>query len=274
MSKPIERREPTTADLASLAAALSEYGVEYAVIGGAAMALHGFPRMTKDIDLLLPVNAENNRKLLQALKSVPGSAAAMQALRPEFMDKGHSTALEGEIAIDLLYVAADKKFEQLRGHLQRFHLGEVPISGLDVEGMLASKQTTREEDIPDRRKLERLKSALQASERESRLRNLPLLSVAKESAVRLFGDLALAAVDQAAAAGKPVNWKTVESEMIAAGAVQSMSGDEIAKALCDHSPGAVYKSRQLDIHDEVEAALRAHSRSQSRRSQSRPKAPS
>jgi hypothetical protein len=37
---------------------LAEYGIEYAVCGGLAMAVHGFPRATVDIDLLIRPEAE------------------------------------------------------------------------------------------------------------------------------------------------------------------------------------------------------------------------
>ncbi|MBK7005910.1 MAG: hypothetical protein IPH37_12905, partial [Burkholderiales bacterium] len=41
-------------------------------------------------------------------------------------------------------------------------LNGVPVVTLDVDGMLQTKRTTRETDIPDRLKLERLKNALRA----------------------------------------------------------------------------------------------------------------
>jgi hypothetical protein len=37
---------------------LAEHRIEYAVCGGLAMAIHGFPRATVDIDLLIPAEAE------------------------------------------------------------------------------------------------------------------------------------------------------------------------------------------------------------------------
>lgn len=155
-------RHPNQSDLLSLAQTLANFDVEYVVIGGAAMALHGFARMTKDIDLLLPVDPANNARLLRALESMPQNAEALAQLRPEWMDKGHSTALEGEIYIDLLYVAASRSFEELRQHIQTVVLSSVAVVTLDVDGMLQTKRTTRETDIPDRLKLERLKNALRA----------------------------------------------------------------------------------------------------------------
>lgn len=153
-------RQPNQSDLLSLAQALVTFEVEYVVIGGTAMALHGFARMTKDIDLLLPVDPANNSRLLRALESMAPNTEALAQLRPEWMNKGHSTALEGEICIDLLYVAASRSFEELRQHIQTVVLNGIPVATLDVDGMLQTKRTPRESDIPDRLKLERLKNAM------------------------------------------------------------------------------------------------------------------
>lgn len=158
----MKSRQPTTGDLLQLAQALAAFGVQYALIGGTAMAVHGFSRATKDIDLLLPVNTENNGRLLKALASIPGNAQALVALRPEWMDKGHSTALEGGVYVDLLYVAADQTFESLKAHVQTVIFEGSPVVTLDVDGMLLTKKTSRETDIPDRLKLERLRNALRA----------------------------------------------------------------------------------------------------------------
>ena len=155
-------RQPVADDLVRIAQALAAFGVEYALIGGTAMAVHGFSRATKDIDLLLPVRPDNNARLLSALASIPGNTEALGALRREWMDKGHSTALEGEVFVDLQYVAAGQTFESLKSHLQTVSFEGSAVVTLDVDGLLLTKQTKRETDIPDRLKLERLRNALRA----------------------------------------------------------------------------------------------------------------
>lgn len=49
-------------ELESLIQALNEAGVEYALCGGLAMAVHGVPRATVDIDLMVP--PEETQKIL------------------------------------------------------------------------------------------------------------------------------------------------------------------------------------------------------------------
>jgi hypothetical protein len=43
-----------TQELEALVATLTTDGIEFAICGGIAMAIHGVPRFTKDIDLLVP----------------------------------------------------------------------------------------------------------------------------------------------------------------------------------------------------------------------------
>jgi hypothetical protein len=44
-------------EFSNIIGALEAAGVEYAVCGGLAMAVHGFPRATIDVDLVVPPNA-------------------------------------------------------------------------------------------------------------------------------------------------------------------------------------------------------------------------
>ena len=145
---------------AFVAQALAAFGVEYALTGGTAMAVHGFSRATQDIDLPLLVDADNHARLLRALASLPRNAKALGALRREWMDKGRSTALEGKIYIDLLYVAAGQSFESPKPHLHTVFFDRQPAVIRDVDGLLLTKKTSREVDIPDRLKRERLSNAL------------------------------------------------------------------------------------------------------------------
>lgn len=262
-------RHPTPSDVSALAAALNEAGVEYVLIGGAAMALHGYPRMTKDIDLLLPVDPENNRRLLAALSKVPDSAGALAALRPSALDEGYSTSFSGAIEIDLLYVAADRVFGELRRHIRTVEFDGASISTLDVEGLLATKQTTREEDIPDRLKLERLRNALYDAERERRISALRLPLQHPTPAERIFVEMALAAIKSS---DKTPDWRALEYAFIArAVADLALPADAAAQALCRLSPGAVYPTRQDEIEHEAQVARAPHSVGRPRRRSTSPR---
>lgn len=57
-------------DVLTVLAALERAGVRYAVIGGLAMAAHGFDRATRDLDLFVAPDAYNVQRLRAALTEV------------------------------------------------------------------------------------------------------------------------------------------------------------------------------------------------------------
>jgi hypothetical protein len=50
--------------------ALNKFKVQYIVIGGVALISHGLPRLTRDLDLILNMTAENIKNLRHTLKSL------------------------------------------------------------------------------------------------------------------------------------------------------------------------------------------------------------
>ena len=57
----------TVLDADSLLAALVQHDVEFFVIGGLAVAVHGYPRATKDLDIVPRPSAENLVRLIEVL---------------------------------------------------------------------------------------------------------------------------------------------------------------------------------------------------------------
>ena len=60
----------TLDELRTIVAALEQSGVEYVVIGGAALNAHGIIRATEDVDMMVRATAANIARLRQALKMV------------------------------------------------------------------------------------------------------------------------------------------------------------------------------------------------------------
>jgi hypothetical protein len=54
-------------DWIELCKLFSAHGVEYLVVGGQAVIAHGYPRLTKDMDLLVRPTADNGARVLSAL---------------------------------------------------------------------------------------------------------------------------------------------------------------------------------------------------------------
>ena len=153
-----ERRAPALADILLVLSELEAHGVRYALLGGAAMAVHGFPRMTRDIDCIFPVDRRNNAKLMAALGSLGKKLRLDHVPTKQSLDQGFSTAAEGEIALDILFVAAAHRFEDYAKHIEEREIDGVRFKVLDVDGMLMSKETGRPQDIPDTNRLRALKA--------------------------------------------------------------------------------------------------------------------
>ena len=56
---------------------LEVHRVEYMIVGGDAVAFHGFPRFTKDLDIFFADDPENLRRLQQALIAFGFKAASV-----------------------------------------------------------------------------------------------------------------------------------------------------------------------------------------------------
>ena len=55
---------------------LNEHGAEYIAGGAVAMGLHGHVRATRDIDVMIPSDLDNTRKVLAALENLPMCSAS------------------------------------------------------------------------------------------------------------------------------------------------------------------------------------------------------
>ncbi len=54
-------------DFKEFVALLNKHDVQYLVVGGYAVAIHGYPRYTKDLDVWIALSPENADKILRAL---------------------------------------------------------------------------------------------------------------------------------------------------------------------------------------------------------------
>ena len=65
----IKNIETLNQDFLEFIGLLESHGVDYLIIGGYAVALHGFPRYTGNIDFFVAVNPENAAKLMNVFNA-------------------------------------------------------------------------------------------------------------------------------------------------------------------------------------------------------------
>jgi hypothetical protein len=68
-------RPATLEDLKLLLRSLHEHGVDYLMIGGYALAAHGYQRATTGIDIVVPATSQAGQRVKEALMALPDDAA-------------------------------------------------------------------------------------------------------------------------------------------------------------------------------------------------------
>lgn len=151
--------------------ALAEGKVDFVLVGGIAVQLHGYLRSTFDIDLVLAMNDDNLARFIEVaarLGLVPAIPVALDSLRDAAQierwhrEKGMLAfplreTRAGGIVVDVL-VRPEIEFSRLRANAVRGELSGhlVPIAGID--DLLAMKRTAnRGKDRLDIEALEKIK---------------------------------------------------------------------------------------------------------------------
>lgn len=151
-------RSATLEDLKTLLRALNDQGVEYLLVGGYALAAHGYQRATTDIDVLVPATIESGMKIKQALMVLPDRAA--RDLQPEWFTEGDNIRVADAFIVDILLNANGQTYDMLHEYAETLELDGIPVRTINLQGLLLTKQTLREKDIADRMVIERALSAL------------------------------------------------------------------------------------------------------------------
>jgi predicted nucleotidyltransferase len=156
-----------------LFSALERHKVEYVLIGGLAISLHGVERATMDIDVTVAMTPENLASLVEMARELgmtPQLPVKLEALTDlEQLARWHrernldAFALKAPgvagITLDvLLYPPID--FASLRERAVTFHAGEVPVVVAGIDDLIALKQAVgRPIDLADIEHLKRLREA-------------------------------------------------------------------------------------------------------------------
>lgn len=153
-------RPATLDDLKNLLRSLNDRNVEYLLIGGYALAAHGYTRATTDIDLMFPATAAAGALVKEALMILPDQAA--KEIDPQWFEEGENIRVSDAFTVDIMLNANGQTFEMLKLYAEDIDLDGVVVHTVSLEGLLLTKQTMREKDVPDRILLER---AIDASQR-------------------------------------------------------------------------------------------------------------
>lgn len=153
-----QARAATLDDLKRLLKSLEDNGVEYLLIGGYALAAHGYHRATTDIDVMVRGTVEDGVRMKNALMVLPDQVA--KDIEPEWFVEGENIRVADEFIVDIMLNANGQTYETLKGYEQTVDLDGIKVRTVSLEGLLLTKRTMRDKDVGDCAVLERALAVL------------------------------------------------------------------------------------------------------------------
>ena len=128
-------------DFKELLALLEKNQVEYMIVGGYAVAFHGYPRFTKDIDIFFE-NSDENINII--IKSLVGFGFSKDELFPDLLGKPGNIITLGvaPVSVDFLNEIDGVSFIEAKKHRVRGKYGDVDIYFIGKEDLLKNKRST------------------------------------------------------------------------------------------------------------------------------------
>jgi hypothetical protein len=143
-------------DWIELCKLLNAHGVEYLLVGGQAVIAHGYPRLTKDIDLWVRPTAANGLCVMQALLAfgVPSGAVT-----PEQFEDPRTLLMLGRepFRVDILTDIPAVTFDEAWSSRITVTLDGVPLQVIGKAELIKNKRAVgRLQDLADADELEKL----------------------------------------------------------------------------------------------------------------------
>lgn len=160
-------RPATWEDVKLLARLLDEAGARWALIGGYAIAAHGFVRLSEDVDILVEPSPENASRWILALSRLPdGATRDLMGEEDIFVREGpYAVRVNDEFTIDVMPSACGHGWAELERYIEARDVDGVKLRVLGLEGLLLTKEGMREKDRMDAEVLRRALAAQRAQPR-------------------------------------------------------------------------------------------------------------
>ncbi len=120
---------------------LETHQVDYMIVGGYAVAYHGFPRFTKDIDIFFDDSSVNVDRLMQALVDFGFNQRSIP--RDTLQTAGKVLAIGvAPVRIDLINQISGLSFIDARPNTIRGQYGEVMVTFIGRDDLIQNKSST------------------------------------------------------------------------------------------------------------------------------------
>jgi hypothetical protein len=130
---------------------LNDHGAKYLIVGARACWLHGYIRATMDVDILIPEDLENHTRVIAALSELEDHAAA--ELTPQDLVENLVVKIADEVEVDVSTRAWKVRYADAIGTSLKTTIEGVKVPYLDLQTLIKSKSTQREQDKVDVQRL-------------------------------------------------------------------------------------------------------------------------
>ncbi|MBN1930777.1 MAG: hypothetical protein JW786_04120 [Desulfobacterales bacterium] len=133
---------------------LNVHNVRYLVVGGYAVAFHGYPRYTKDLDVWIELSPENADNVIKALEEFGFGSLGLKS--EDFLESDQIIQLGyPPNRIDILTTLKEIKFEDCYKARVEIDIQGIRINFIDIENLKQNKRATgRPQDLADAENLE------------------------------------------------------------------------------------------------------------------------
>ena len=138
---------------------LNKYKVAYMIVGGYALALHGKPRHTGDLDIWIDVSDANAAKLVIVLQEFGMGSLGLE--KEDFLKPGFISQIGyPPLRIDILNSIDGISFSDASVGMQKIHLeDDMVINYIGLDDFLVNKQASgRKQDLADIREIKKLQA--------------------------------------------------------------------------------------------------------------------
>ncbi|MCP4309731.1 MAG: nucleotidyltransferase family protein [Bacteroidetes bacterium] len=136
-------------DFKEFLALLNAHEVDFMIVGGYALAYHGAPRYTGDIDVFIKSDSKNAQRIIKVLEEFGFSSLELSSADFQKKDRVVQLGLP-PVRIDIITSISGVSWEQADASKEPGMYGDVPVFYIGKNQYVANKKATgRPKDIAD-----------------------------------------------------------------------------------------------------------------------------
>jgi len=152
---------------------LNKKRIDYVIVGGVALVMHGVVRFTADLDLMLHLEEKNLRRFIDLMAEM-GYKPRIPVRAEGLLDAGQRTQWARDknmlvffsfyypreaVSLVDVFIQELLPFEEIKAHAVKMKLGNLSVPVISIEDMIVmKKKSDRPQDAEDIKALKRLQT--------------------------------------------------------------------------------------------------------------------